>query len=107
MDENQDKAAQRQILSEALLLIEEGSVFEFNDKFELLNSEIKNREKLLNNISLISNSNKLLVFENNFANSFSPIKLLSNSNLLWILDRGSGRIFQSIVRTCCRVTQSA
>ena len=94
LDENQDKASQRQILSEALLLIEEGSVFEFNDKFELLNSEIKNREKLLNNISLISNSNKLLVFENNFANSFSPIKLLSNSNLLWILDRGSGRIFQ-------------
>ena len=94
LDENQDKASQRQILSEALLLIEEGSVFEFNDKFESLNSEIKNLEKLLNNISLISNSNKLLVFENNFANSFFPIKLLSNSNLLWILDSGSGRIFQ-------------
>ena len=94
LDQNKDKAKQRQILSEALLLIEEGSVFEINSSFESLKLDVKSREKLLNNVLLISNSDKLLVFENNFANSFYPIKLLSNSNLIWILDGGSGRIFQ-------------
>ncbi|MBI51755.1 MAG: hypothetical protein CL779_00865 [Chloroflexi bacterium] len=94
LGQNKDKAAQRQILNEALLLIEEGSVFEFNDLFELLKLDIQKREKLFNNIFLVSNSDKLLIFENNFANSFFPNKLVSNSYLIWILDSGSGRIFQ-------------
>ena len=94
LEQKNDKGAQRQILDEALLLIEEGSVFEFNNLFEGLKLDIKNREKLLNNITPVLNSNKLIIFENKFSNSFFPSKLLSNSNLIWILDEGSGRIFQ-------------
>jgi hypothetical protein len=91
---NENKSIQRSAIFEALILIEEASLYNPNKKLEFLITEINKLKIAIDNIQAVTDSNKLFIFENKLSSQFDPTKIIVRSGIAWILDSGSNRIFQ-------------
>ncbi|MDG1989742.1 MAG: hypothetical protein P8J51_00495 [Dehalococcoidia bacterium] len=91
-DEN--RSMQRSAIYEALFLIEEAALYDSNEKLDFLITKINKLKIEIDNIQIVTESNKLLVFENKFSSQFDPSKIIVRGNMIWILDSASSRIFE-------------
>jgi hypothetical protein len=91
---NENKSIQRSAIFEALILIEESSLYDSNQKLAFLIKKVNKLKIEIDNIQAVTDSNKLLVFENKLSSQFEPTKIIVRAGIAWILDSASDRIFQ-------------
>ena len=91
---NENKSIQRSAIFEALILIEEASLYDSNQKLAFLIKEVNKLKIEIDNIHAVTDSNKLLVFENKLSSQFKPTKIIVRAGIVWILDSVSDRVFQ-------------